>query len=98
MIFLTGANGHLGANLLRRLLRGGHRVRVFLRPGEVDLLNLANELTVFNASRCLVGQEFRKNLSAEKRDTAFAMQAILGAWRRAFRRCIRSPASDVVHR
>lgn len=32
MIFLTGANGHLGANLLRRLLRDGHKVRVFLRP------------------------------------------------------------------
>ncbi len=32
MILLTGANGHLGANLLRRLLKDGHRVRVLLRP------------------------------------------------------------------
>src|SRR4051812_28160860 len=31
MIFLTGANGHLGANLLRRLIKDGHSVRVFLR-------------------------------------------------------------------
>jgi nucleoside-diphosphate-sugar epimerase len=32
VILLTGANGHLGANLLRRLLREGEEVRVFLRP------------------------------------------------------------------
>ena len=32
MILLTGANGHLGANLLRRLLRDGEPVRVLLRP------------------------------------------------------------------
>ena len=32
MILLTGANGHLGANLLRRLLREAEPVRVFLRP------------------------------------------------------------------
>ncbi len=32
MILLTGANGHLGANLLRRLLREGAEVRVLLRP------------------------------------------------------------------
>jgi nucleoside-diphosphate-sugar epimerase len=33
MILLTGANGHLGANLLRRLLADGDAVRVLLRPG-----------------------------------------------------------------
>jgi nucleoside-diphosphate-sugar epimerase len=33
MILLTGANGHLGANLLRRLLSDGVAVRVLLRPG-----------------------------------------------------------------
>jgi nucleoside-diphosphate-sugar epimerase len=33
VILLTGANGHLGANLLRRLLRDGEQVRVLLRPG-----------------------------------------------------------------
>jgi sterol 14alpha-demethylase len=33
--------------------------------GEIDLLNAMNELTVFNASRCLVGHEFRQRLSAE---------------------------------
>jgi nucleoside-diphosphate-sugar epimerase len=32
MILLTGANGHLGANLLRRLLADGAAVRVLLRP------------------------------------------------------------------
>src|SRR5262252_627839 len=32
-ILLTGANGHLGANLLRRLLADGAAVRVLLRPG-----------------------------------------------------------------
>ena len=32
MILLTGANGHLGANLLRRLLADGEAVRVLLRP------------------------------------------------------------------
>src|SRR5262245_47273123 len=31
MILLTGANGHLGANLLRRLLADGNAVRVLLR-------------------------------------------------------------------
>jgi sterol 14-demethylase len=33
--------------------------------GEVDLLELTNELTVFIASRCLVGPEFRQSVSAE---------------------------------
>jgi nucleoside-diphosphate-sugar epimerase len=32
VILLTGANGHLGANLLRRLLEEGASVRVLLRP------------------------------------------------------------------
>jgi nucleoside-diphosphate-sugar epimerase len=32
VILLTGANGHLGANLLRRLLAEGETVRVLLRP------------------------------------------------------------------
>jgi 3beta-hydroxysteroid-4beta-carboxylate 3-dehydrogenase (decarboxylating) len=32
MILLTGGNGHLGANLLRRLLGDGAHVRVLLRP------------------------------------------------------------------
>jgi sterol 14-demethylase len=33
--------------------------------GEVDLLEVTNELTVFVASRCLIGPEFRKNVSTE---------------------------------
>jgi sterol 14alpha-demethylase len=33
--------------------------------GTVDLVALGNELTVFVASRCLIGREFRQNLSAE---------------------------------
>ncbi len=33
--------------------------------GEIDLLQLCNEMTVFIASRCLIGREFRENLSTE---------------------------------
>lgn len=33
--------------------------------GEVDLLALTNELTIFIASRCLIGPEFRRHLSSE---------------------------------
>ena len=33
--------------------------------GSIDLVTLGNELTVFIASRCLIGREFRDNLSAE---------------------------------
>jgi len=32
-VLVTGASGHLGANLVRRLLRDGERVRVLLRSG-----------------------------------------------------------------
>jgi sterol 14-demethylase len=35
------------------------------KSGEVDLLTAMNELTVFIASRCLIGHEFRQNLSTE---------------------------------
>src|SRR5258708_4836102 len=34
MLLITGASGHLGANLVRRLVHDGHGVRVLLRrPG-----------------------------------------------------------------
>ena len=33
--------------------------------GECDLLEVMNELTVFNACRCLIGRDFRRHLSAE---------------------------------
>jgi sterol 14-demethylase len=33
--------------------------------GEIDLLTLTNELTVFIASRCLIGREFRQHVSTE---------------------------------
>jgi sterol 14-demethylase len=33
--------------------------------GTIDLVTLGNELTVFIASRCLIGREFRQNLSDE---------------------------------
>lgn len=32
-VLLTGASGHLGANLLRRLVTEGYQVRVLIRPG-----------------------------------------------------------------
>ena len=31
MILITGATGHLGANLVRRLLKDGHKARVLVR-------------------------------------------------------------------
>ncbi|MGH8582501.1 MAG: NmrA family NAD(P)-binding protein [Gammaproteobacteria bacterium] len=31
MILITGATGHLGANLVRRLIDEGHAVRVLVR-------------------------------------------------------------------
>lgn len=40
-------------------------VEAWGETGEVDLLDAANDLTVFIASRCLVGREFREKLSAE---------------------------------
>jgi len=33
MLLITGSSGHLGANLIRRLLRDGNEIRVFLRKG-----------------------------------------------------------------
>jgi len=33
--------------------------------GEIDLLQATNELTVFIASRCLIGEEFRRRVSTE---------------------------------
>lgn len=33
-VLVTGATGHLGANLVRRLLRDGEAVRVLVRPGQ----------------------------------------------------------------
>lgn len=33
MVLITGSSGHLGANLVRRLLNDGHEVRVLLRHG-----------------------------------------------------------------
>jgi len=32
-ILVTGGTGHLGANLIRRLLKDGHKVRALVRPG-----------------------------------------------------------------
>ena len=32
-ILVTGGTGHLGANLIRRLLDEGHLVRALVRPG-----------------------------------------------------------------
>ena len=33
LVLVTGASGHLGANLVERLLADGERVRVLLQPG-----------------------------------------------------------------
>jgi nucleoside-diphosphate-sugar epimerase len=45
MYLVTGSTGHLGANLVRRLLADGHAVRVLLRPSsdEAALAGLAVE-------------------------------------------------------
>lgn len=40
LALVTGANGHLGANLVRELLGAGQRVRALVRPG-ADLAGLA---------------------------------------------------------
>lgn len=49
-VFVTGAAGHLGANLLHRLLTDGRDVRVLLRPGDnndaVDAIERATGRTV----------------------------------------------------
>src|SRR6476659_7933714 len=40
MVLVTGATGHLGANLVRRLLDDGHAVRVLLQPnGPTDAVD-----------------------------------------------------------
>src|SRR5688572_28444440 len=48
LTLVTGATGHLGANLVRRLLAKGQRVRVLLRPdsptGAVEGLGVARAL------------------------------------------------------
>lgn len=38
-VFLTGANGHVGANTTRELLKQGHEVVAFVREG-ADLRGL----------------------------------------------------------
>ena len=35
-ILVTGSNGRIGANLVRRLLRQGHRIRGFVFPGDAS--------------------------------------------------------------
>jgi nucleoside-diphosphate-sugar epimerase len=52
MILVTGATGHLGANLVRRLLDDGHAVRVLLRPpGDPEALTGLEVETVFGDLR-----------------------------------------------
>src|SRR5262249_34417495 len=47
-LLVTGASGHLGANLVRRLLLEGEEVRVLVRPGQdnrgVDVLGKKVEI------------------------------------------------------
>jgi nucleoside-diphosphate-sugar epimerase len=57
-VFLTGASGHVGANLVRKLLDDGARVRVFLRPKEnnaalegLDVERVYGDLRDINATR-----------------------------------------------
>ena len=57
-MFLTGAAGHVGANLVRKLLHDGVRVRVLLRPeeqndavGELDVERVYGDLRDLDAIR-----------------------------------------------
>jgi dihydroflavonol-4-reductase len=43
LVMVTGASGHVGANLVRELLRRGHRVRVLLHKNEAALIGLPAE-------------------------------------------------------
>jgi nucleoside-diphosphate-sugar epimerase len=57
-VLLTGASGHLGANLVRRLISDGHRVRVLLQEGTnnegvdgLDVERLYGDLRDIDATR-----------------------------------------------
>jgi nucleoside-diphosphate-sugar epimerase len=50
-VFLTGGAGHVGANLLHRLLRDGHDVRVLLRAGDPNDAIDAVERSIGGAPR-----------------------------------------------
>jgi sterol 14-demethylase len=55
--------------------------------GETDLFVAMNELTVFIASRCLIGQEFRRRLSKEFAHLYHDPEGGITSWPSPIRTC-----------
>ena len=66
-ILITGANGHLGANLVRVLIGDGAEVRVLLRP-ESD--NSPTDDMISMSSGCLAICAMQPRLKRQPRDAA----------------------------
>lgn len=83
LVLVTGSSGHLGANLVRRLLADGRRVRVLLRAGsnnsgvegldvESSFGDLRDPVQVLNAVRgCETIYHCAALVSTEQGDSAF---------------------------
>jgi nucleoside-diphosphate-sugar epimerase len=70
-VFLTGGAGHVGANLLHRLLEDGHTVRVLLRAGDPNDAVDAVERSVGGAPRV-------ERVFGDLRDAAALQRAVAG--------------------
>jgi nucleoside-diphosphate-sugar epimerase len=70
-VFLTGGAGHVGANLLHRLLEDGHAVRVLLRVGDANDAVEAVERSVGGAPRV-------ERVFGDLRDAAALQRAVAG--------------------
>lgn len=60
-IFITGGTGYLGARLIKRLLKRGHRVLALVRAGSASKLPPGAEVIIGNA---LDGDSFRDKIPA----------------------------------
>ena len=45
-VFITGASGFIGGNLVRRLVEKGYRVKALVRPGSKISTALVNEVEI----------------------------------------------------